>query len=307
MNVAAALGIAVASTILLDLSYLFQQRSEDRLPHVSPRHPALAVRSLLGAKLWVLGALLGIVGWLASLLAIALADLSLVQAASASGIAILAVIAVLWFGQRLSRREMVGIALATLGLAAIGLSLEGATESIGAPSTAGVVMWVAASALIGLALSSMNHVRFLSAAAAAGIAAGVMLGAGRVSTKGLLETVPQHAGVADYLASPFLYITIVIYALGVWAQTVAFQRGEAVNAISLLVASTSVVPILAGLVVFHDPLPGDALGLILRLAGFVLVLGGAAMLAARVMMGDDSTGAAPAVTSSARPVPEPAG
>jgi drug/metabolite transporter (DMT)-like permease len=303
MSVPVALAIAILSTILLDLSYLFQQRSEDELPNFSPRHPALAARSLLGAKLWALGAGLGILGWLASLV-IALADLSLVQAASASGIAILAVIAVLWFGQRLSRRERLGVALATVGLIAIGLSLGGTQESTAAASEAGVIVWVVASAAIGLGLSSTHRMKLLSSAAAAGLAAGVMLRAGRVSTKGLLDTVPDDARFADYLASPFLYITIVIYALGVWAQAVAFQRGQAVNAISLLVASTSIVPILAGLFVFNDPLPGDALGLTLRLAGFALVLGGAALLAVRVMMGSEESVPASPARVFARAEPE---
>ena len=250
MSVPVALAIAILSTILLDLSYLFQQRS-------------------------------------------------LVQAASASGIAILAVIAVLWFGQRLRRCERLGVALATVGLIAIGLSLDGAEESTAEASEAGVIVWVVASAAIGLGLSSTHRMKLLSSAAADGLAAGVMLGAGRVSTKSLLDTVPDDARLADYMASPFLYITIVIYALGVWAQAVAFQRGEAVNAISLLVASTSIVPILAGLFVFNDPLPGDALGLTLRLAGFALVLGGAALLAVRVMMSSEESVVEPAATSPA--------
>jgi drug/metabolite transporter (DMT)-like permease len=299
MSVPAALALALASTILLDLSYLLQQRSAERLEHFSPRHPVMAFGVLLQARLWVVGAVLGIGGFVASLVAIALADLSLVQAASASGIAVLAVVAVLWFGQRLTGREKLGIVLITGGLVALGLTLQELDGPRPAPDPTGVMVWVTASVVVAVLLGARPGGRFVSRAAAAGIAAGMILGAGRVATKGLFEGLPDGAGLADVASSPFLYLTIVVYAAGVWAQNVAFQRGEAVNAISLLVASTSVVPIIAGLVVFDDPLPAGGLDRALRLGGLALVLAGAALLAVRVMMGPAD------LTETTPSIPEP--
>src|SRR5262245_31704290 len=46
-----------------------------------------------------------------------------------------------------------------------------------------------------------------------------------------------------------------VYGLGFWIQQAAFQSGEAVVAIGVMVAATNAVPIAAGLAAFGDPPP----------------------------------------------------
>lgn len=301
MSLAAALVLAVAGAVLLDVSYLLQQRSASRLPALRPRHPVAAARAVVTARLWLAGAALGVAGWVVSLAAIAYGELSLVQAASASGIAILAVIASAWFGERLGRRERWGVLVTTAGLVALGLTLGGPTGGAPPPAPAAVWAWTLVSVGGALALLRSGG-RLASRAALAGVAAGLVLGAGRVATKGLIEGLPPGAGGAALLGAPLLYLTGAAYALGIWVQAVAFQRGEALRAIGLLVAATSVSPIVAGLVVFHDPLPTGPAGLALRIGGFVLVLAGGALLATRVMTGPASPHAATPPVREAEPV-----
>jgi hypothetical protein len=58
----------------------------------------------------------------------------------------------------------------------------------------------------------------------------------------------------------------------------AFQRGGALVTAGLASLFTNAVPIAAGIVLFHDTVPGGALGL-LRFASFVAVIAGAVTLA----------------------------
>jgi hypothetical protein len=281
--------------VVLDVGYLMQQRSAANLPALRARHPVAALHAFLGARSWLLGVVLTLVGWLVYLAALSLADISLVQATSAGGIAILVVIAVRWFGARLSPSERLGTALAAAGLLALGLSLIGYDDS-GREQASDLdgALWVGVSAALALLLLAPGAARLASVAAVCGLSAGLLFGAGDVATKGLLVTLPTGLGVAGVPASPFLYAMLAVYGLGFVVQQLAFQRGAAVVAIGVMVAATNVSPIVAGLVVFNDPLPNRALGLVLRIGGFALALAGSALLA-RVSEGE---AAAPAPTAA---------
>jgi hypothetical protein len=103
---------------------------------------------------------------------------------------------------------------------------------------------------------------------------------------------PSSFGVVDVLASPFRYVLLAVYGLGFWLQQTAFQSGEAVVAIGVMVAATNAVPIAAGLAVLGDPLPSEPVLLALRLGGFVLVVAGSVLLG-RVSEGAGGVAAEP--------------
>jgi uncharacterized membrane protein YgdD (TMEM256/DUF423 family) len=56
-----------------------------------------------------------------------------------------------------------------------------------------------------------------------------------------------------------------------------FQRGSAIATAGVATLFTNSVPIVAGMVLFHDGLPSGALGA-LRILAFVSVIGGAVLL-----------------------------
>lgn len=290
------LGLALVSTVVLDVGYLLQQRSAAALPKVRLNQPVVAVRGFARARGWLVGVGLTFVGFVLYVIALTFADLSLVQTASASGVALLAVIAVRWFGQTLSRIEMLGIALAALGLFALGLSLIGRSDhAVEQLSRVGLVIWLAGSVAAAAVLFLPIAARVASPAVAAGLAAGLVYGAADVALKGFMVELPSGFGAADLFAEPLLYAMLALYGVGFALQQVAFQRGDAVAAIGVMVAATNASPIAAGVAVFHDPLPGHPAGVALRIAGFALALAGSVLLA-RV-----SEGAAPETAVEAAP------
>ena len=260
----------------------------------------VALRGFLGVRGWLIGVLLTVVGFVLYVVALTLADLSLVQTASAAGVALLAVIAVRWFGQRLSRTEVIGIGLAALGLAALGLSLIGHDDANSTEvSKLGLILWLGASVALAAVLLAPVGARLLSAGVAAGLAAGLVYGAADISTKGFMTELSTNFGVGDILASPLLYVLLALYAAGFVLQQLAFQRGEAVASIGVMVAATNASPIAAGLVVFHDPLPSSPGGLALRMSGFALAIVGSILLS-RVSEGSEAPApAAEAVAEAA--------
>jgi hypothetical protein len=214
--------------------------------------------------------------------ALRLAPLSLVQAVSAGGIGVLALLVVRTSGVRLRREEWGGVAAATAGLALLGVSLAGGAGSAGHHASASAVaFWVVISlAAAGLAAGPVSPL--LVGGAGFGLAAGVLYAAGDVATK---------AAVGGGLAVLFALVVLACHGLGFVMLQLGFQRGGALATAGLSTLALNSLPIVAGAVVFGESLPAGVLG-VARLAAFACVVLGAALLS-RAEAPPDAVSAAP--------------
>src|SRR5437763_6063889 len=170
--IAAGLALAVGSAIAIGGGYALQHSSASQLPPLTLRRPVHSLALLFLSGRWAIGFFAGIGGWVLYVAALRLAPLSLVQAASAGGIGVLAL-----GGDRLQRAERVGVGAALAGLVLLALSV-GAHPPTAHGGVVAVSIWVAASAAAAGALAAWR-----SSAAALGTAAGVLYAAGDVATK----------------------------------------------------------------------------------------------------------------------------
>ncbi len=92
MSVVLGLLLALASTAALSWGFLAQHGAAAALPELSVRRPFQSLRLLFADRSWLVGFLTGIGGWVLYVAALALAPLSLVQATSAGGIGLLALL-----------------------------------------------------------------------------------------------------------------------------------------------------------------------------------------------------------------------
>ena len=255
--IVAGLVLAVASAIAINGGYAMQHAEASRLPPLTLRRPVRSFRALVGQRRWLVGFLGGIGGWVLYVVALRLAPLSLVQAAAAGGIGVLAL-----GGGRLHRSERLGVGAALAGLLLLGLSL-GAHQPTGRGSTAAVIVWMAASvAVVPLV------VRALPAGAGFGTAAGVLYAAGDVGTK---------AAVVGGERLWFVPALLACHGLAFVCLQLAFQRGGRLGTAGLAVLWTNALPIVAGTAVFGEALPEGWPGGG-RIAAFCLVLLSAANL-----------------------------
>lgn len=263
----AGLALALASTAALNWAFFAQHGAASALPPLRLRHPLRALQALFTTPRWLAGFLTGLAGWALYVIALALAPLSLVQATSAGGIGLLALL--VWqAGGRPSSRELVGSALAVGGLFLLGLSLVGrhAAQGHGSPLT--VVAWLAASALAATLAVSAGP-RVLSRGAGFGLAAGVLYAAGDVATK---------AAVGGRVWVAFAGAVFAFHGLAFVALQLGFQRGGALATAGVATLFTNALPIAAGTTIFHEQLPAGLEGAT-RLVAFAAVVLGAAALA----------------------------
>jgi hypothetical protein len=255
-SLAAGLALGLLSAGAIGGGFALQHRTAAALPPLSLRRPAASLLSLLRRPGWLGGFLLGIAGWAAYVAGLRLAPLSLVQAAAAGGLVVLA-----FAGRRPAGHERAGAAAALLGLVLLGLSLRGRSGDGHAAAWA-LALWLGLSALAAAAASR-------GGAAGLGTAAGVLYGAADVATK---EAVRGGTALA--------LVPVVLAASGLAFSSLqlSFQRGGRLATAGLATLWTNALPILAGTLVFGEPFPGGLAGAA-RAAAFCLVVAGGVLLA----------------------------
>ena len=259
------LALALASAGALNWGYFAQHQAAVRLPKLSLRRPIHSLVVLFVDRRWLVGFLVGIGGWVLYVAALKLAPLSLVQATSAGGIGLLALLAWRATGTRPQTGELAGVGAALLGLVLLGASLAGQHGAGRQASIGSVVLWLVLSAVAAGTLALVGN----RTAAALGAAAGLLYAAGDVATKAAV-------GGGGRLA--FVPALLACHGLAFVALQLGFQRGTALATAGVATLLTNALPIVAGTALFHEGLPDGALGA-LRVLAFVCVVAGAAGLA----------------------------
>jgi drug/metabolite transporter (DMT)-like permease len=262
-----ALICALASTVLVNFAYLREHDSASALPPLSLARPWHSVRLLLGDRAWLIGFAMESGGFALFVLALALAPLALVQSVGAGGIGLLAIASARLSRRRLTRREGSGALTSVVGLLFLALSLIGGGTQSRPGSLLAIGLWLAGTvALAGLVLTAGRQL--IGAAAADGVAGGLLFSTGDISTK-----VATQGGVRVAFA-----VTLIAgYVLGTSLLQIGYQRGAALTIAGVATLLTNVLPIVAGTVLFSEPVPHGALGA-LRVLAFVAVIAGAILL-----------------------------
>jgi hypothetical protein len=262
----AGLALALGSAAALNWGFFAQHGAASALPPLSVRRPVRSLVALFSTPRWLIGFVTGIGGWALYVAALALAPLSLVQAASAGGIGLLGLL--VWrSGTRPAKREVVGVALAVCGLILLALSLIGSHVGQSRGSPAAVIAWLAGSALAAAVFVAVKP-RFLALGAGLGLSAGILYAAGDVATK---------AAVAGGAAIAFAAAVLSFHGVAFVSLQLGFQRGGALATAGVATLFMNALPMAAGTTIFHEGVPAGLEGGARVLAFATVVLGAAAL------------------------------
>ena len=278
MQLEIALTLALLCALTTNVGFLLKHRGAVAAPAVELRHPWRSAVGLFGSRWFSLGMLVALGAWL--LHVGALAPLSLVQAVISGGLVFLTLIAERWFGCQVGPRQWAGVGLTALGLALLAVTLPAAIDQHGY-SLAAMIAFEATLLGVGavLVFSPSLGGHHVHGGALLGLAAGILFGVSDVAIKALTEGVAA-TGVVAGLVSPWLLTCVLASVLAFFASARGLQQGDAVPVITMTSAAANVTCISGGIVVFGDPLPGDALGVVVQCLAFLLVIGAAALMPA---------------------------
>jgi hypothetical protein len=273
---------ALLSALGTNLAFLFKQRGAVAAPDVDMRHPARSALALFRSKWWSIGWVVAAVAFALHVAALTLAPISLGQAVLAGGLVFLAVLAERFFGFELGRRQWTGIGLVAVSLTALTLTGAGSGgEANSGYSLAGMIVFESIAVGIGILLVCSHLIERIRAQPGVllGIAAGLGFGISDVAIKALSGDLAS--GPAGVL-SPWSVIIVTAAVFSFYASARSLQLGDGVAVIAVTSVAANLSTIVAGLAVFGDRLGTDPLVIGIRLAAFVLILTGAALIPAPV-------------------------
>jgi drug/metabolite transporter (DMT)-like permease len=290
MTVQLGILLALLCALFSNLGFLYKHRGACAAPDVAWRHPLRSAIALWASKWFAVGMGVAIFAWLLHVAALWFAPLSLVQAVLAGGLVFLTVLAERVFGFKVGLRQWVGVGLMALGLVLLVVVLPQAGGAHSNYSHWGMIGFEAGLLFVGtlLVLSPKLGTPHHHHGLLLGLAAGLLFGVSDVAIKALTGLIDSHGAAG--IVSPWLLTCIAASVIAFFASARGLQTGEAVPVITMTSAGANVSCIAGGIIVFGDPMPTDAFGIVLQSLAFVLVIVAAALTPAPVR----AAGTAPA-------------
>ncbi len=268
-----------------NLAFLYKHRGAVAAPDVDMRHPLRSAADLFRSKWWTIGWLVAVVAFLAHVGALALLPLSTAQAVLSGGFVLLAVLAERFFGFQLGRRQWIGIILVAVSLALLGLTGKESGGDTSDYSLTALILFEGGGIAIGLLLIFSHRIDRARAQRGVllGAAAGLGFGISDVAIKALSNDL--ESGIVGLL-SPWAVVIVVTAVGSFFASARSLQVGDGVAVIAVTSVAANMSSIVAGMVVFGDPMGDDSLVVAARIAAFVMVLVAAALMPAPVRAGE---------------------
>jgi drug/metabolite transporter (DMT)-like permease len=265
--------LALACAIATQLGFLYKHKGANEAAAVDIRHPLRSAKSLFACKWFAIGMAVASGAWIFHVAALAFAPLSVVQAVLSTGVVILAVMAERLFGFKVGFRQWIGVGMTALGLFLLVMTLPATHGAHSAYSLVGMIAFEGAMLVIGAILIGGKHLGMPDHhhGVMLGAAAGVLFGVSDIAIKALTG---EH-GFLGVIGSPWLAVTVLSSIVAFYASARGLQDGEAVPVIAATSTAANVSCILGGIIVFGDPMPTDAVGMVTQAFAFVLVVAAA--------------------------------
>ncbi len=280
MSVWSAITLTLVASACMNLGLVFQKKGLSARAGDSVGPSSARRRRVTISFEWYLGMALLIGGYGIYLFAVSAraAPISLLQPLFASGLLVVAFMAVAYLNEHLAVQEWVGVGLMLAGVILLGLSVEGNAARSG--SVHGLRLFIFVSTTVVLALVmlwaqawTVNPARmelFL------GILAGLLLGTGYLNTKivGIEWRTGRTVGVALAAAC-----TTVGLIGGLFVLQVAFHRGRALVATAVNLVTNQVLVVTGGIVCLGERFPTKPVPFLARVGGLGGILFGIVLLA----------------------------
>jgi hypothetical protein len=268
--------LAVGCAFATNLAFLWKHRGAVAAPEVELRHPLKSAKGLFCSKWFVIGFSVAIAAWGLHVAALALAPISLVQSVISGGLVFLAVLADRWFGFSLERRQWLGVAFVAAGLAFLGLTAEN-TGAHSSYSIAGMIGFESVMVALGAFFIVSHRVQLGLAGDRHGVelaaAAGILFGVSDVAIKAI-------TGDPSSILGPWTLVALLASFGAFYASAHSLQLGDGVSVIATTSVAANASAIVGGILVYGDPIGGDALAIVARSAAFALVIAATALMPA---------------------------
>ena len=271
--------LALGCAFFTNLAFLWKQKGAVAAPEVELRHPLASAKGLFRSKWFVIGFSVAIAAWVLHVAALALAPISLVQAVISGGLVFLAVLADRWFGFTLGRRQWWGVAFVAAGLAFLGLTAEHTGLSLELLDRRNDRLRGRDGRARGCSSSSPTG-------SSSGSSASVTVSSSRPRPESCSVSPTSRSRRSPVtpasILGPWTLVAVLASIGAFYASAHSLQLGDGVSVIATTSVAANASAILGGILVFGDPIGGDALAIVARSAAFALVIAATALMPAPI-------------------------
>src|SRR3954452_3684331 len=260
---------ALAAAVAYGVASVLQAVGSRRLATAAP--DARLLLRLLRSAPYVAGLALDAAGFAATVVALRVLPLFVVESAVASSVGVTALVAARWLGARLLRPERIALVVLGVGL----VLLASSAEAEGGQPLSRAWQWVmlALSLVVAGAAGAATPAPRTQAPPLLAAAAGLGFGGVGIAARALQPPSPWWA----ILGEPLLWALVIDGVIALAAYAAALQRGAVTVVAAVTFAVETVVPAIAGYALLGDRArPGF---LPVAVVGLVLTLGAAIALA----------------------------
>ena len=267
--------LALIAAFLFALAAALQQKGALNLPTISLADPKSFVR-LLGEKMWLLGTLALLTGYLFQAGALDRGRLSIIQPLLVTTVVFALPLGYFLTKQHVGRREVIGAGVILVGLGLFAYFGDPAGGKENAPNGQWAATIVILTALSVVLLTFGSRGGLSMKAAVYGTVAGIMFGLSAALTKPTLDYL--HQSVGTMLSHWECYVLAAAGILGFILQQVSLGTGRLAPSVATVSVANPVVGILIGTLLFDERLSRPPWHVVVAVIGLGLALVGAVVI-----------------------------
>lgn len=278
MRESLAIAIAIVAALLLNVAIYLQKKAVLELPEVKAKLSWSVVKAFITNRPWMFAQVVNVSGFALYSVALALAPVSIVEPIIASGVVLLAYLAIKNLGEKPRRIDFFAMGASVLGVIFLGVSLaEGIPKDV---LRHPVEIWFVAAGILSLAVVIpvvMRRGSNNTQAAGLGISVGLFFGMAAVFQRLLMV----NLGHDWLLVGLFILACVATYLPAFIILQAALQKGMAMVVAPIYNGLMEFVPIVLGMAVLNEGFPHSDVMKALRLVAFALILTGTVILSQR--------------------------
>jgi uncharacterized membrane protein len=281
-----AITCAIVAALALNYAIYLEKKAVGSLPEVQFKHLWMTTKAFITDKPWMLAQIVNVAGFVLYSVALAFAPVSIVEPIVASGVVLLAYLAIKRLGETPRRIDYIAMGMTVLGVALIGVSLaEGLPKD---KLNHGWEIPLFTVVIIGLAVIIPLVMRGSKAklSVGLGISVGLFFGIAAVFQRLLMLYLVNISEHWD-LFLIFLFACIATYAIAFVLLQAALQKGMAIIVAPVYNGLMELVPIIIGTMALNEAFPASNLLKVVRLLAFALIMAGTVILSQRAEAEDE--------------------
>ena len=275
-----AISCAVVAALALNYAIYLEKKAVGSLPEVEFKHLWTTTKAFITDKPWMSAQIINITGFVLYSVALAFAPVSIVEPIVASGVVLLAYLAIKRLGEKPRRIDYFAMGMTVLGVIFIAISLaEGLPKD---QLSHGWEIPLFSFIIIGLAIVIPLFMRGSPArlSVGLGISVGLFFGIAAVYQR-LLMLYLVNISTHWELFLVYLVACIATYAIAFVLLQAALQRGMAIIVAPVYNGLMELVPIVIGTLALGEVFPTSNLLKALRILAFILIMTGTVILSQR--------------------------